>query len=337
MRGGAPSWRWSLCLVLGLAACREGAPRRLQVGGGPTAAEEGLILGFGQEGAVRFARRIDGSIAAHRRMAVTDERAQYLLITSKEPGQDQCKILVLDDDGALAAQYRISGVSPFPYSAARARYPGETSRHLQAPVPEMVIPFRWRGRRLIAIGTRNNYSPSSLVLLEAPARDRLEERLTFWNFGHIHFVVEAAPYLVILGFSNRLGQLEHGYPHFAAVFHLDDLAWEGAAAPRVQGISPAPEDPPAVANAPYRHYICFPQDRVSSWVNGEIRDGVLYASTTFGLTYAVDLATASVKAEPAEVYRSEYPQRRARDPDLPALEEHLARLVDAVRVWSRAP
>jgi hypothetical protein len=176
----AQAW---IAIVLGLlpGACGEAGPERVALGGGRTEDERGLVLGLGADDSVRFVRRIDGSIAEHRQGPVTDDRDQVLLITTKESGRDQCKIMVLDDEGEIEAEYRVSGVSPFPVPSELARHEGETFRQLQAPIANMVIPFTWRQRRLIALCTRNNYAPGSLVLLEAPSPDRLEERLVFWT------------------------------------------------------------------------------------------------------------------------------------------------------------
>lgn len=315
--------RAALLVLLLAPGCAEGVAERLAVAGG-------IVVGRTPGGSTRFALRLDGHVVAHRAASVTG-RDQFLLVTSKASGADQCKVLVLERDGSLAASYRVLGRSPFPLPAKRARHEGETFRQLQAPMPELVLPLQWSGRRLLALATRDDYAPSSFVVLEATARDRLEERLVFWNYGHIHLLVEAPPHLVILGFSNRLRARKRGYPNFAAVFHAEDLPADG----RARGISPGPDDPPAVAGAAYRLYVFFPTERVTGWASAEIHDGVLHASSTFGVTYLVDLATGSVNLKATDAYRFDHRQRRAADPSLPPLDVELAERLGSVRVWRR--
>ena len=331
-----------LWIALCLAACGNDGAVRLTVGGAGAAGGEGLVLGLRSDDTVRFARRIDGGIAEHRRTPVTGDKDQFLLITTKEPGVDQCKILVLDHRGDLAADYRIPGASPFPVHPQRARFDGEKFRLLLAPIPSTVIPFAMGRRRLVALCARDSYAPSSFVLLEAPSRDRLVERLVFWNFGHIHFLREAAPYVVILGMSNRFRTDEAGYPLFLAVFDLRDIAWDGAAAPCLHGVSPRVDAPRTDATRLYRRYLCIssdPRGMVScvgrGWVSARMRDGVLHAAVNSGLVYVVDLESGQVELQEGQAYREEFAERRARDPGLPELARHLADLKAATRIWTR--
>ena len=331
-----------LWIALCLTACGNEGAVRLTVGGAGAAGEEGLVLGLRSDDTVRFARRIDGGIAEHRHTPVTEDRDQFLLITTKEPGVDQCKIVVLDDRGRLTADYRISGTSPFRVHAQRARYDGEEFRLLLAPIPSTVIPFAMGHRRLLALCARDSYAPSSFVLLEAPARDRLVERLVFWNFGHIHFLREAAPYVVILGMSNRFRTKEAGYPLFIAVFDLRDIDWDDAAAPCLRGISPRVDERETDATRLYRRYLCIssdPRGMVAfvgrGWVSARIRDGVLHAGVNSGMVYVVDLESGEVELREGQAYREEFAQRRRRAPDLPELAQHMADLKAATRVWTR--
>jgi hypothetical protein len=272
---------------------------------------------------------------------VTEDKTQFLLITTREPGVDQCKILVLDDRGRLAADYRIPGASPFPVHPRRARYEGESFRMLLAPIPSTVIPFTFGRRRLVALCARDSYAPSPFVLLEAPARDRLVERLVFWNFGHLHFLLEAAPYVVILGMSNRLRTQEAGYPLFAAIFDLRDVAWDGATT-CLRGVSPRADEPQTDPAHLFRHYLCVSSDPRGvvnfvgrGWVSARIRDGVLQATLNSGMTYDVDLESGAFTLRADRTYREEYLRRRARDAGLPELEQHVADLKAATLVWSR--
>jgi hypothetical protein len=330
-----------LWMALLLAACgREGAVR-LTVGGAGAAGGEGLVLGLRSDDSVRFARRIDGGIAEHRRTPVTGAEDQFLLITTKEPGVDQCKIMVLDDSGRLAADYRIPGASPFPVHPRRARYEGEKFRLLLAPIPSTVIPFAMGNRRLLALCARDSYAPSPFVLLEATSRDRLVERLVFWNFGHLHFLLEAAPYVAILGMSNRLRTQEAGYPLFVAIFDLRDLAWDDAAACR-RGTSPRADEPKADAAHLFRHYLCVSSDPRGvanfvgrGWLSARIRDGVLHATVGSGMVYDVDLQSGRFALRVGPGYGEEFARRRARDAGLPELEKHVADLKAATLVWTR--
>ncbi|MHC4817026.1 MAG: hypothetical protein ACYTF8_03045 [Planctomycetota bacterium] len=335
------SWRLAW-LVLCLAACGKEGAVRLTVGGAGAAGGEGLVLGLRSDDTVRFARRIDGGIAEHRHAPVTEARDQFLLITTKEPGVDQCKILVLDDRGRLAADYRISGASPFPVHPRRARYEGENTRLLLAPIPSAVIPFAMGRHRLIALCARNSYAPSPFVLLEAPSRDRLVERLVFWNFGHLHFLLEDVPYVVILGMSNRLRTQEAGYPLFVAVFDLREIAWDDPGAPCLRGTSPRADEPKTDATHLFRRYLCVSSDPRGTvnfvgrgWVSARIRDGVLHATVNSGMVYELDLASSKFDLRPGPDYREDFPRRRARDAGLPALEEHVADLKAATLVWTR--
>lgn len=329
--------------VLLLACGNEGAVR-LTVGGAGAAGGEGLVLGLRSDDTVRFARRIDGGVAEHRRTPVTGDRDQFLLITTNEPGVDQCKILVLDDRGRLTADYRISGASPFRVHPKSARHEGEKFRLLLAPVPSSVVPFTMGRRRLLAFCARDSYAPSSFVLLEAPARDRLVERLVFWNFGHIHFLRVAAPYVAILGMSNRFRTAADGvgYPLFIAIFDLRDLAWDDPAAPCERGVSPRPEDPPTGGTRLYRTYLRVATDsrgmrayKGRGWVSARIRDGVLHAAIDSGMVYAVDLATGAFDLRDGQAYHENYARRRARDPGLPDLAQHLADLRAETKTWTR--
>lgn len=326
-RTGAPVPLFFLALALSLASpgCGGSGADRLGVAGGLVVGRRGTD--------VVFSLRLDGTVIDHRAASVTREGNQFLLITGKAAGRDQSKLIVVDPDGSIAVDYRLSGVSPFPLPRSRAYFEGETLRQLQAAVPQLVQTFTYRGRRLLLAATRDNYAPSSLVLLEAVAPDRVEERFVFWNFGHIHMVVEAAPHVVILGFSNRLRERKWGYPNFAAVFHLDDLEWGAGRCAR--GISPTLDDPRAVDGAAYRSYAFFPTVRATSWAAAEIRDGALHAATDFGVVYTVDLATGAVNLRATDVYRADYARRRKADPSLPALDVHLASRMDNVRVWRR--
>jgi hypothetical protein len=329
-----------LWLVLVLAACGKEGAVRLTVGGAGAAGGQGLVLGLRGDDTVRFVRRIDGGVAEHRRTPVTEGRDQFLLITTREPGVDQCKILVLDDRGRLAADYRISGASPFPVHPRRARYEGESFRLLLAPIPSTVVPFALGRRRLVALCARDSYAPSPFVLLEAPARDRLVERLVFWNFGHLHFLLEAAPYVVILGMSNRLRTQEAGYPLFAAIFDVRDIAWDDGACQR--GISPRAAEPKTDPSYLFRHYLCVSSDPRGvvdfvgrGWITAQVRDGVLEATVNSGMAYDVDLESGAFALRASRAYREEYPRRRARDRGLPELEKHVADLKAATLVWSR--
>lgn len=329
-----------LWAALLLAACgREGAVR-LTVGGAGAAGGEGLVLGLRSDDTVSFVRRIDGGIAEHRHTPVTEDKDQFLLITTREPGVDQCKILVLDDRGHLAADYRIPGASPFPVHPRRARYEGEKFRLLLAPIPSMVIPFAMGHRRLVALCARDSYAPSPLVLLEAQARDRLVERLVFWNFGHLHFLLEASPYLVILGMSNRLRTQEAGYPLFVAIFDLRDIAWSDATC--VRAVSPRADEPKTDPAHLFRHYLCVSSDPrgVASfvgrgWSSARIRDGVLHATLGSGMVYDIELRSGRFALRAGPGYREEFARRRARDTGLPELDRHVADLKAATLVWSR--
>jgi hypothetical protein len=323
-------------LTLVLAACGEQGSERLEVVGGRDTDAQGLVIGLHGDGSTRFVRRIDGSVATHQRAPVTTDEDQYLLVTGKEPGLDQCKILVLNLDGNLATEIRVSGVTPFKRSPTTARYEGEPFRQLQAAIPGTVSPLRWRGRRLVAFCTYDTYYPSSLVILEAVSRDRLEERLVFWNVGHIHYLVVKPPHVVALGMSN-LFRTEGivGYPLFAAVFHLDDLPERGAEEPCARDTSPGRSDPEVLESAAFRHYVCTPHDLPTSWASGEIRDGVLTTTEVSGRTCVVNLETGSVNLSAEEAYRQDYTRRRRADQSLPDYEEHLEARRRAVRVWSR--
>jgi hypothetical protein len=316
-----------LWIALCLAACGNEEAVRLTVGGTGAAGGEGLVLGLRSDDTVRFARRIDGGIAEHRHTPVTGDKDQFLLITTQEPGKDQCKILVLDHRGDLATDYRIPGASPFPVHPQRARFDGEMFRLLLAPVPSTVVPFAMGRRRLLALCARDSYAPSSFVLLEAPSRDRLVERLVFWNFGHLHFLREAAPYVVILGMSNRFRTEEAGYPLFLAVFDLRDIAWGDAAAPCLRGVSPRADEPLADATRLYRRYLCISSDPRGmaafvgrGWVSARIRDGVLHAAVNSDVTYVVDLETGRFELQEGQAYRETFA---------------LADLKAATRVWTR--
>jgi len=325
-------------LALTLAACGEQGSGRLEVVGGRDTDAQGLVIGLREDGSTRFVRRIDGSVASHRRAPVTTEEDQYLLITGKEPGLDQCKILVLNLDGTLATEYRVTGVTPFKRDPETARYEGEPFRQLQAAIPDTVSPLRWRGRRLLAFCTYDTYFPSSVIVLEAVSRDRIEERLVFWNVGHIHHLVVEPPYLVALGMSN-LYRTEGivGYPLFAAVFHLDDLPKRDTEEPCARDTSPGRSDAKMLETAAFRHYVCTPHDLPTSWASGEIRNGVLTASEVCGRTCSVDLKTGSVELGAEEAYRRDYTRRRRADKSLPEYEEHLEARRRAVRIWSRRP
>jgi hypothetical protein len=331
-----------LALALCLAACGKEGAVRLTVGGAGAAGGEGLVLGLRGDDSVCFARRVDGGVAEHRRTPVTAEQDQFLLITTKEPGIEQCKILVLDDRGRLAADYRIPGASPFLVHPQRARYAGETFRMLLAPIPSTVVPFTMGRRRLLALCARDSYAPSPFILLEAPTRDRLVERLVFWNFGHLHFLLEAAPYVAILGMSNRLRTQEAGYPLFMAVFDLRDIAWDDPAAPCLRDVSPRADEPPADAERLFRHYLCVSSDPRGAvnfvgrgWVSARIEDGVLQATVNTGMTYLVDLESGELNLRSAGTYREDFARRRARDAGLPTLEEHVAQLKAATLVWTK--
>jgi hypothetical protein len=325
-------------LALVLAGCRERGSERLEIVGGRDTDAQGLVIGRRGDGSTRFVRRIDGSVATHQQVPVTTDEDQYLLVTGKEPGLDQCKILVLNLDGRLATEYRVSGVTPFKRSPTTARFEGEPFRQLQAAIPGTVSPLRWRGRRLVAFCTYDTYYPASLVLLEAVSRDRLEERLVFWNVGHIHYLVVKPPYLVALGMSN-LYRTEGivGYPLFAAVFHLDDLPKRGAEESCARGTSPSRGDPEVIEAAAFRLYVCTPHDLPTSWASGEIRGDVLTATEVCGRTCVVDLKTGSVELSAEEAYRQDYTRRRRADKSLPEYMEHLEARRRAVRVWLRKP
>lgn len=329
-----------LFFALLLAACGKEGAVRLTVGGAGAAGGEGLVLGLRSDDTVRFVRRIDGGVAEHRHTPVTEDKDQFLLITTREPGVDQCKILVLDDRGRLAADYRIPGASPFPVHPRRARYEGESFRLMLAPIPSTVIPFRLGGRRLVALCARDSYAPSPFILLEAPARDRLVERLVFWNFGHLHFLLEAAPYVVILGMSNRLRTQEAGYPLFVAVFDVRDIPWDDATC--VRGVSPRADEPKTDPAHLFRHYLCVSSDPRGvvnfvgrGWVSARVRGGVLQATINSGMVYDVDLESGTFTLSASRTYREEYPRRRARDTGLPELDRHVADLKAATLVWSR--
>jgi hypothetical protein len=333
--------RRAVWIALLLAACGQEGAVRLMVGGAGAAGGEGLVLGLRSDDSVLFARRIDGGIAEHRHGPVTGARDQFLLITTKEPGVDQCKILVLDDRGDLAADYRIPGASPFPVHPQRARYDGEMFRLLLAPVPSTVIPFTVGPRRLVALCASDTYAPSPFVVLEAISSDRLVERLVFWNFGHLHYLIEDAPYVVILGMSNRLRTQEAGYPLFIAVFDLRDIPWDEADT-CLRGISPRADEPPADATRLFRRYLCISSDprgvvgfKGRGWVSARIRDGVLYAALNSGIVYVVDLESGETELREGPSYREEFVRRRARDEGLPELAQHLADLKAATLVWTK--
>ncbi|MHC4930724.1 MAG: hypothetical protein ACYTGV_00830 [Planctomycetota bacterium] len=338
VRGG----RALLCLrglaLLVLTACGEQGSERLEVMSGRDTDAQGLVIGRRGDGSIRFVRRIDGSVATHQRARVTADEDQYLLVTGKEPGVDQCKILVLNLDGKIATEYRVSGVTPFQRNPATARYEGEPFRQLQAAVPDTVSPLRWRGRRLVTFCTYDTYYPASLVVLEAASRDRFEERLVFWNVGHIHYLVVEPPYLVALGMSN-LFRTEGivGYALFAAVFHLDDLPERDADDSCARDTSPGRNHPEVLETAAYRFYVCTPHDTPTSWASGEVRDGVLTASEVNGRTCVIDLRTGSVELGAEKAYHRDYARRRQADGSLPEYEEHLEARRRAVRVWSRKP
>jgi len=326
----------AILALLGLA-CGERGPDRLVRAGGRADLKQGLVLCVRDDDTIRFVRRIDGTVAGFRRAAVTRDQSQYLVIATKEPGRDQGKIIVLDPDGSVAADYRVSGDSPFRVRPELARFEGETLRQLQAPLPDQIAPFRWDGRRLLALCTADNYAPASLVLLEATAPDRLEERLVFWNWGHIHYLLEDAPYLVIMGVGNAfLAEGEEGYPSFAAVFSVEDLPWSGAGRQPVRANSPTPQSPPTDRHVPYRYYMVFPLDGATAFFrNASVRAGRLRMTNSRGLTYGIDLATGQVEAAAGETYAEAHAERRRDDPSLPPLEEHVRRLSAAVRIWRR--
>jgi hypothetical protein len=121
------------------------------------------------------------------------------------------------------------------------------------------------------------------------------------------------------------------------VFHLDDLLGSDGAGDLVTGTSPGPDDPGTVEGSAYRYYVYFSTDRPTSWVSARIRDGALYASSVFGLTYVLDLTTGSVDVSSGDAYRRDYARRRLDDPTLPDLDRHLAGLLDSIRVWKRKP
>jgi hypothetical protein len=286
------------------------------------------------DGSLRFARRLDGNIAHARRLALAGRQDQILVVMGHASGGDQSKILLLDERGRTVAEYRNSGFCPWDEPAMRTRTLRGGFRHRQDPKPESVFPFAHRGRQFLAVGTHGMFhAPSVLVVLELMPHGQLEERLVFWNSGTIHKVAVRPPYLAFLGWSNHL--VDQGqYTPVIATFHLDDVLRTECA----RGQSPSRGTGGVVKGAPYRAFLRPQTDRGmgSGWDVPRFEGQRLIATTNENLRYFVDAATGAVEVEALEPYPAIYERAREKDPDLPALDAHLAQMKAGVFVWTGA-
>jgi len=278
--------------------------------------------------------RIDGEIADYRVERVTTGEEQILLVTGRQAGEDQCKVIVYSRNGRRLVEYQPPMRTPFPASPDFAATRGEFRRERVCPEFDIVRPFRYDGRRFLAFAATGVFAPSVFVILEATARDRFEERFVYWSYGHVQRFVMDGAHLAITGLNNKL-RTRGQYRLTTAIFRLADVTRRDR---RVDSSSPL-SGQGGLAQSPMLYYWSPSNDR--GWNFGirelSIEDGQVHVDVASGLRHVLDLVSGTTSVDPSKSYAREFLGRRRLDPQLPPLDDHLKALRADTWLWSLPP
>ena len=291
---------------------------------------QGVLVSTQEDGTIAFVRRMDGNVEEIFRAEVTGTEAEFVVLTGPSAGRDQCKVLLLSQDGRVKGDYRLPGTTPWQDSdKSRGEY-------LRVRVyPGQVIPFQRNEHRYLLVVATGNFAPVSVTVLEWTG-DQFVERFVFWSFGHIHQVVIMEPYIALFGVTSSFEGETNDYTPALVVFRLDDILIGGTEP--IRDKSPTRSTPQGeVSDANYLWYMRMPDQRnlVSTFWSPRIEGDQLIAPTIEGLKYVIDLVSGVVELVPGDLYRREYDLRQDRG-ELPDLTTHLAYLSRQVLVWHKA-
>lgn len=318
----------TVAAAMAAAAC-EGDVRTVRTGAPDSAGNRHVVQAADHAGRPVFCLRIDGDVADVSRMDVFGGRSDFVVLTGMAGGEDQCRVLVYSEAGALLASHRVRGTTPFAAGGLDTRLAAEPLRQLQFPIAGAVRAVVVAGRTFLAVPTGGMWFPHAVELLDTRG-GRLTCRATLWNRGSFAYLAEDGRRLAVLGLNNSFQAPGAAtYPVGVAVMDLSGLADEG---PEITAVVPGAQD----AGRGYAWYFLLPEDHGAgtSQILRPVLDGdVLRCPMERGVTYVCDLRDGAVSATADAAFRRAFDARRAAGAATEGVDDHLRALAARVRVF----